>query len=118
MVCQMLWASLAADVRLYRFGATPGIETATLDNGMKLVVATRGSIPLVDVSIQIDTGSMAAPADAPGIAAFVFGLMEPGATVRTVETCQRCAERGSPLRGGLRNFGFSPNCAEHPALSC
>ncbi len=56
----------------------PEIETATLDNGMTVVVATRGSVPLVDVSIQIDTGSMAAPADAPGIAAFVFGLMDKG----------------------------------------
>ena len=56
----------------------PDIETATLDNGMTVVVATRGSVPLVDVSIQIDTGSMAAPADAPGIAAFVFGLMDKG----------------------------------------
>ncbi len=56
----------------------PEIETATLDNGMTVVVATRGSVPLVDVSIQIDTGSMAAPADAPGMAAFVFGLMDKG----------------------------------------
>ena len=56
----------------------PDIETATLDNGIELVVATRGSVPLVDVSIQIDTGSMAAPGDAPGIAAFVFGLMDKG----------------------------------------
>jgi len=56
----------------------PEIETATLENGMKLVVATRGSIPLVDVSIEIDTGSIAAPADAPGISTFVFGLMDKG----------------------------------------
>ncbi len=56
----------------------PAIETATLDNGIQVVVATRGSVPLVDVSIQIGTGSLAAPADAPGIAAFVFGLMDKG----------------------------------------
>ena len=56
----------------------PPIETATLSNGLQLVVATRGSIPLVDVSIQIDTGSMAAPADAPGLATFVFGLLDKG----------------------------------------
>jgi len=56
----------------------PPIETATLSNGMKLVVATRGSIPLVDVSMQIDTGAMAAPADAPGLATFVFGLLDKG----------------------------------------
>jgi len=58
----------------------PDIETATLKNGMKLVVATRGSIPLVDVSIEIDTGSIAAPADAPGLPTFVFGLMDKGTT--------------------------------------
>ena len=56
----------------------PDIATATLKNGMKLVVATRGSIPLVDVSIDIDTGSIAAPPDAPGLASFVFGLMDKG----------------------------------------
>jgi zinc protease len=56
----------------------PDIETTTLKNGMKVVVATRGSIPLVDISIAIDTGSIAAPPDAPGISAFVFGLMDKG----------------------------------------
>lgn len=56
----------------------PDIETATLKNGIKLVVANRGSIPLIDVSIRIDTGSTAAPADAPGLPAFVFGLMDKG----------------------------------------
>jgi len=56
----------------------PDIETATLKNGMKLVVANRGSIPLVDISIQIGTGNTAAPADAPGLPAFVFGLMDKG----------------------------------------
>jgi len=56
----------------------PEIETTTLRNGMKIVVANRGNIPLIDVSIQIDTGSMAAPADAPGLPSFVFGLMDKG----------------------------------------
>jgi zinc protease len=44
----------------------------------KLVVANRGNIPLVDVSIQIDTGSIAAPEDAPGLPTFVFGLLNKG----------------------------------------
>jgi len=56
----------------------PEIETTTLKNGMRLVVATRGNVPLVDVSIEIDTGSMAAPATAPGIATFVLGLLDKG----------------------------------------
>ncbi|MBT8086511.1 MAG: insulinase family protein, partial [Gammaproteobacteria bacterium] len=56
----------------------PDIETQTLPNGMQLVVAKRGNIPLVDVSVQIGTGSMAAPADAPGLATFVFSLLDKG----------------------------------------
>ena len=56
----------------------PEIASATLKNGMKLVVATRGSIPLVDVSIQIGTGSTAAPAEAPGLPTFVFSLLDKG----------------------------------------
>ncbi len=56
----------------------PDIETATLDNGMKLVIARRGSIPIVDVSVSIETGSAAAPADAPGLSTFLFALMDKG----------------------------------------
>ena len=56
----------------------PEIETATLKNGTKLVVANRGSIPLVDVSFHIVTGATAAPSDAPGIPTFVFGLLDKG----------------------------------------
>ena len=56
----------------------PDIETATLKNGINLVVATRGSIPLVDVSISIGTGGLAAPVEAPGLSSFVFGLMDKG----------------------------------------
>ncbi len=56
----------------------PDIETASLKNGIQLVVAKRGNIPLVDVSIQIDTGTQAAPADAPGLPAIVFAMMDKG----------------------------------------
>ena len=49
-----------------------------LDNGMRLVVARRGTIPLVDVSIQIKTGNMANPAGAPGTASAGFGLLTEG----------------------------------------
>ena len=56
----------------------PDVEEAMLDNGMRLVVAQRGSIPLVDVSIQIGTGATAEPANAPGIATFMFNQMDKG----------------------------------------
>ena len=80
----------------------PEIETTTLSNGMKLVVATRGSVPLVDVSIQIDTGSLAAPADAPGIAAFVFGLMDKG--TKKYDANELAAARDKiAMRGNFRD---------------
>ena len=59
----------------------PEIQTATLDNGLEIVVARRGDIPLVDVSIQIDTGTMAAPPEAPGLATFVFSMLDKGTAI-------------------------------------
>ena len=56
----------------------PDIETQTLDNGMKLVVASRGRVPIVDIAIEIGAGSTAAPPDAPGLPAFVYGLLDKG----------------------------------------
>ena len=56
----------------------PDIESATLDNGMRVVVATRDTLPLVDVSIQIETGITASPIEAPGLANFALSLMDKG----------------------------------------
>ena len=82
----------------------PLIETATLDNGMTLVVANRGSVPLVDVAISINTGSAAAPADAPGIGTFMFALMDKG--TRQLNANELAAEKdkiamASAFRNGL-----------------
>lgn len=56
----------------------PETRTTTLKNGMKVVVANRGSVPLVDVWISFDTGITAAPADAPRIGSYVFRLLDKG----------------------------------------
>ena len=56
----------------------PDIATATLDNGMKLVVATRDTLPIVDVTIRIDAGATASPPEAPGLATFALALMDKG----------------------------------------
>jgi zinc protease len=80
----------------------PDIETATLANGMKLVVARRGSIPLVNVSIAIDTGAMAAPADAPGLATFVFGLLDKGTKHRDAHALAAAMDKIG-MGGGFRD---------------
>ncbi len=56
----------------------PDIETATLDNGMRVVVATRDTLPIVDVSIRIGAGGTASPPEAPGLASFALSLMDKG----------------------------------------
>jgi zinc protease len=85
----------------------PDIQTAMLKNGIKLVVARRGSIPLVDVSIRIDTGSTASPADAPGIDAFVFALLDKGTKQydagRLAAAKDRIGMRGAPRSGEERS---------------
>lgn len=88
----------------------PDIETATLNNGMKLVVAKRGGIPIVDVTLRIGTGATAAPADAPGLADFVFLLFDKG--TRKYDANELAAERdkiamGGRFQSGLENSSFS-----------
>jgi zinc protease len=56
----------------------PDIESAILDNGMRVVVATRDALPIVDVSIRIGAGSTASPPEAPGLASFAMSLMDKG----------------------------------------
>ncbi len=76
----------------------PPIDTATLSNGMKIVVANRGSIPLIDVSIQVNTGALAAPPEAPGLPSFVFGLLDKG--TKKYDANELAAERDRIAMGG------------------
>ena len=56
----------------------PDIRTATLDNGMQVVVAQSGELPLIDIQIRVGTGNMADAPDAPGISDAVFALLQKG----------------------------------------
>ena len=56
----------------------PDIETAALDNGMRVVVAKRDALPIIDVSIRIGAGGTASPPEAPGLASFAMLLMDKG----------------------------------------
>ncbi len=56
----------------------PDTQSTTLGNGLRLVVAERGSIPIVDVVIRVGSGETAAPPDAHALADFVFMLADKG----------------------------------------
>jgi len=81
----------------------PAIESAVLRNGMKLVVARRGGIPVVDVTLRVGSGSMASPKDAPGLATFVFALLDKGTKKNTAN--ELAAERDKIAMGGRFQAG-------------
>ncbi|MCD7100394.1 pitrilysin family protein [Stenotrophomonas sp. MMGLT7] len=56
----------------------PAISETVLANGMRLVVAERHTLPLVNASVQFDTGSDVDRAYAPGIAEQAFRLLTLG----------------------------------------
>nr|WP_275978018.1 pitrilysin family protein [Idiomarina rhizosphaerae] len=56
----------------------PEITETTLTNGMKLVVAERHNLPVVDAILQFNTGSLAEKAYATDVATHTFGLLRLG----------------------------------------
>lgn len=60
----------------------PKIETATLSNGLKLVVAQRTAVPLVEMSLIADAGYAADLGTAPGTASMAMAMLDEGTTSR------------------------------------
>jgi zinc protease len=60
----------------------PAVQTATLPNGLKLVLMERHSAPLVAATLAVDAGTSADPATAPGTGNFVMDLLLKGTTTR------------------------------------
>lgn len=80
----------------------PNAERATLDNGMKLVVARRGGVPLVNMTLVLDTG---VPTDFAtvklGTGSFAMSLLDEGTTTRSGEQLvDALANLGATLQSG------------------
>ncbi|WP_395943908.1 M16 family metallopeptidase [Brevundimonas sp.] len=81
----------------------PAVEETTLPNGMKLVVARRPNLPVVDASLQFATGSLAEEAYGRGTAARAFSLMTAGTRRYDAEQLAREASRiGVGINGGAQ----------------
>ena len=63
----------------------PPIEEATLANGMKVVLATRSAVPVVELSVQFDAGYAADATEGGrlGGASFTGAMLDEGTTHRT-----------------------------------
>ena len=88
----------------------PDIASATLDNGMRIVVATRDTLPIVDVTFRIDAGATASPPEAPGLATFAMSLMDKG--TKKYDAHQLAAAKdeiamSGQLQAGVEDSSFS-----------
>lgn len=80
----------------------PKVERATLANGMELVVARRSGVPLVNMTMVLDTGvPMDFASIKPGTGALAMGLLDEGTSHRSGEQLvEALASVGATLQSG------------------
>ncbi|MEK7667861.1 MAG: pitrilysin family protein [Gemmatimonadota bacterium] len=61
----------------------PAVQTATLPNGLQLAVVEMHEVPVVDLTLILDAGAVADPADLPGLATFTANMLDEGAGQRS-----------------------------------
>jgi len=93
----------------------PEINTATLDNGMELVVANSGSLPLIDVSIRMNTGNTADDSGTQGISDAVFMMMDKG--TKSLDASELAAERDKIAMGARFRAGVESSSMSYQILS-
>jgi zinc protease len=82
----------------------PAVEETTLSNGLKLVVARRPNLPVVEACLQFATGSLAEDAYGHGAAERAVALMPAGTDRYNAEQLSREASRiGVRLDGGAQD---------------
>jgi zinc protease len=93
----------------------PKLERTTLSNGLKVVLAERHEIPLVSLSLLVDSGYAAdqgvptgpGPTGRPGAAALVSKLLDQGTRTRTsLEIGEQLAQLGANLSVGANMDGI------------
>jgi len=92
--------------------AFPEIQEATLSNGMKVVLAERDAIPVVEISVQFNAGYAADSVEGGtlGAASFTGAMLDEGAGRRTaLEIAETLEGLGATLGAGsnLDNTGVS-----------
>lgn len=61
----------------------PPIQTRTLSNGVPVWIVELHEVPVVQVTLLVETGSAADPADKPGLASMTAAMLDEGAGSRT-----------------------------------
>jgi zinc protease len=85
----------------------PAFRRATLDNGMKLIVAERHAVPVVQFSLQLDAGYAADRPESSGLASMTMEMLDEGtASMDALEISDALARLGADLSSGA-NLDFS-----------
>jgi zinc protease len=63
--------------------AFPAYQTATLSNGLKVIVAERPAIPVVELNLLVNAGYAADAGGAPGTASLAMNMLDEGTATRT-----------------------------------
>ena len=71
----------------------PEVQRAELDNGMPVVLAERGAVPIVNIAVQFDAGYAADAHAALGTAGFTLAMMDEGTEDRDALEISAEAER-------------------------
>jgi zinc protease len=76
----------------------PKLQRAALSSGLKIVLAERHEIPMVNLALLVDSGYSADPANAPGTAKLVSTMLNKGTKTRTaLEISEQLAQLGAEL---------------------
>ncbi|HEX2694961.1 MAG TPA: pitrilysin family protein, partial [Acidobacteriota bacterium] len=79
----------------------PAVQRATLPNGLKILLAERHSVPVIDFSLMLDAGSAADQFAVPGTASLAMNMIDEGTAKRTsLEISGQLDSLGAELRAG------------------
>ncbi len=79
----------------------PSLQKATLANGMKVVLAERHAVPVVDLDLLIDAGYAADQFAVPGVASLAMGMLDEGTKTRSaIQISDEAARLGADLSTG------------------
>lgn len=82
-------------------GKLPPIQRATLSNGLKIILAERKSIPVVNMTMSFDAGYAADQGGLLGTASLAMNMLDEGTTSRTaLEISEEVAQLGATLNTG------------------
>jgi zinc protease len=85
----------------------PPLAQATLANGLRLIVAERHAVPVVQLSLQVDSGFAADQFAAPGVANLAMDMLDEGTTTQSaLQINDRIASLGAELTTGA-NLDFA-----------